>query len=310
MGDQRKSVGVRARILTSVTIAALAAACGPSASESESPVTGEPAPSGEPSGTTYERILEEAHMTFGFANEPPFTIAQMEGVTGTDPETLYAIMRPLGVETFSGVLGEFAGLIPGLLAQRFDVIAAGMFVRPERCEEVDFANPNLVVREGLVVEEGNPLNLHSVDDIVANPDVLVGVTTGAVEFEYLDIAGVAPEQILGFPDVQTTFEALRTDRVHAVMMSVPVLAGNMAQDDSGLEYADPFEDPLDAEGNPVRSFTSIGFRPEDDDLREAFNAGLAELLESGELASIVEPFGFTAADLPAPDETAESICEP
>ena len=38
--------------------------------------------------TTFERVKREKLVTFGFANEPPYTIAALESVTGQDPEVL------------------------------------------------------------------------------------------------------------------------------------------------------------------------------------------------------------------------------
>lgn len=299
MVGPRKTGKFAALCLSLLMLAVFASACATSDGESQ---TGE-------TQTTFQRILDEKVMTFGFANEPPYTIAEMGNVTGTDPEILKAIMQARGVETFNGVLVEFPGLIPGLLAERFDAIAAGLFVRPARCEQVAFANPYLLVREGLVVRQGNPLNIHSISDIAANPDIRIAVVFGGVQHEYLEIGGVDPDQIARFQSVPDTLAALATDRVDAVMFSVPILASHMAaRNDTDLEYADPFESPVDADGNPIVSYVAVAFREEDSDLRDAYNQGLAELRASGELTTIVESFGFTSADIPPADLTIEEIC--
>jgi polar amino acid transport system substrate-binding protein len=140
--------------------------------------------------TTFERVKREKLITFGFANEPPYTIAALENVTGQDPEVLKAIMKGFGVEHFNGVLAEFSGMIPGLVAKRFDVISAGMVIRPARCKQVAFGNPSVVVQQGLAVKKGNPLKIHSLKDIAANPKARIGILQGSVQYEYLDIAGV------------------------------------------------------------------------------------------------------------------------
>ena len=259
--------------------------------------------------TTFERIKREKLITFGFANEPPYTIAALEKVTGQDPETLKAIMGQFGIEHYNGVLAEFAGMIPGLVAKRFDVIAAGMSIRPARCKQVAFSNPNLVVQQGLAVKKGNPLNLHSLKDIAANSEARVGVLQGGVQYEYLELAGVKQNQIFGFPDNTSMFQAFRTDRVDAVTLDVPLLGGQLAAlKDPNLVRADPFEPPVGKDGKPIGGYVGVGFRKEDNDLREAYNRELKKLLESGRLAEIIAPFGFTKADLPDPNVTAEQIC--
>jgi ABC-type amino acid transport substrate-binding protein len=46
-----------------------------------------------------------------------------------------------------------------------------------------------------------------------------------------------------------------------------------------------------------------------DDVVEAFNTALVELRNSGELASILEPYGVTEQDLAeAGQKTAEEVC--
>jgi len=66
------------------------------------------------------------------------------------------------------------------------------------------------------------------------------------------------------------------------------------------------QQPLDADGNPVLGYGAMGFRKEDDDLRLFYNAELAKLKESGELLTMMVPFGFTEAEMT--DIKAVDIC--
>lgn len=260
--------------------------------------------------STWQRIQAEKTITFGFANEPPYTIAVTDGVTGQDPETLKAIMKTYGVDTTIGVLVEFGGLIPGLLAKRFDVIGAGMSIRPARCEQIAFSNPILVVQQGLAVKAGNPLNLHSYEDIVANPKVKVAVEQGAVENEHLLTNHVPASQILAFPDNTSMFAALQQNRVDAVATEVPLMEGMLtALKDATIERVDPFEVPLDKDGKQIIGYVAEGFRLEDTDLRDAYNKTLAEMLANGQLLTIIGQYGFTKADLPPAGLTADQVCK-
>ncbi len=54
------------------------------------------------------------------------------------------------------MLTEFGSLIPGLQAGRFDIIAAGMFVNPKRCEQVQFSEPTYGIGQAFLVAEGQP----------------------------------------------------------------------------------------------------------------------------------------------------------
>src|SRR5690606_15088518 len=111
-------------------------------------------------------------------------------------EIAKAVFKELGVDKVEGHLSDFGQLIPGLQAGKFDVITAGMAVLPERCEQVDFGELEIMYGEGLIVQKGNPENLHSYEDIAANPDITVAVMSGTTEIEFLQEIGVSEDQIL------------------------------------------------------------------------------------------------------------------
>lgn len=73
-----------------------------------------------------------------------------------------------------------------------------------------------------------------------------------------------------------------------------------------LEVTEPFFPTKD--GKEIKSAGASVFRKKDTTLLEAYNKGLAKLKESGELLKIIEPFGFTEAEIPPDDMTAESLC--
>ncbi len=86
----------------------------------------------------------------------------------------------MGTNEVEGVLTEFGSLIPGLAAKRFDIIAAGMYVTPERCKQVALSGPDLWgwERPFLVkCKRANPKNLHTamVKMWQRNPDAKLGV---------------------------------------------------------------------------------------------------------------------------------------
>ena len=84
----------------------------------------------------------DGYIRVGFANEAPFGFATPDGkLTGEAPEVAKAVLAKMGITQVDGVLTEFGSLIPGLQAGRFDIIAAGMFVNPTRCEQVPSPSP-------------------------------------------------------------------------------------------------------------------------------------------------------------------------
>lgn len=259
--------------------------------------------------TTFERVKREGVVRVGFANENPYAYAKPDGtLSGEAVEVARVIFQRLGIPKMEGVLTEFGSLIPGLKANRFDVITAGMYIKPERCEQVLFADPEYKIGEALIVKAGNPFNLHSYEDIAANPEVRIGTGAGYFEYEYLLAVGVSENQIITFPDDPSGIAGLQAGQIDAWTGTAPTLQKLIeTTGDPNLELADPFVDPV-IEGKTVVSYGGAAFRKEDKDFRDAFNAELKKLKDSGELLEIISQFeGFGPHALPG-DVTAEDIC--
>lgn len=282
------------------------------AEPTEAQTTGEEAPEPAPEEeeeSTLERARREGIIRVGFANENPYAFARPDGtLSGEAVEVARAVFQSLGIAEMEGVLTQFGSLIPGLEAGRFDVITAGMYITPTRCEQVLFADPEYQVGEALIVEAGNPLNLHSYEDIAANPDVTVGTGAGYLELDYMLAAGVSEDQIETFPDDPSGVAGLQAGQIDAWTGTRPTLLITLqTTDDPNLELADPFDQPT-VDGEPVISYGGAAFRYDDMEFREAFNEELQALKDSGELLDLIGQFeGFDEAALPG-DTTAEDIC--
>lgn len=257
-------------------------------------------------------LLQEAQkrgfVFVGFANEAPYAYATPEGtLTGVSVEVARAVLKKLGIDEMYGVLVPFAALIPGLQAGRFDMVTAGMSIRPERCLQVAFADPDITYGTALAVKTGNPLGLYSYDDIVANPNVRVAVVAGGEEPPMLRAYGIRENQMVVVPDNPSMVDALRAGRVDAAAgtyLSLKVILDALGNPPD-VEIENDFQRPI-IDGNVWQSYGAVAFRKGDDEFREAFNAALKELKESGALVPIVEQFGWRASDIPF--ETADQIC--
>ncbi|CAM4007170.1 ectoine/hydroxyectoine ABC transporter substrate-binding protein EhuB [Cohnella lubricantis] len=259
--------------------------------------------------TTLAKAQREGYVKVGFANENPYAYATADGkLTGEAVEVARKVLANMGIPEMDGVLTEFGSLIPGLKANRFDIITAGMFINPDRAKEVDFANPEYSIGEAIAVKKGNPLDLHSYKDIADNGKAKIAVMTGAVELDYLKGSGVGDDQIVQVPDQPSAIAALQAGRADAITMTGPSLQAVLeSAADDGIERVMEFEQPV-IDGVSVRGYGAAAFRQEDDDFREAFNAELQKLKDSGELLEILKPFGFTEQELPG-DMTADQLSQ-
>src|SRR5262245_14908223 len=141
--------------------------------------------------TTLEKARREGYIRVGFANEAPYGYATPDGkLTGESPEVVKAVLAKIGIPQVDGVLTEFGSLIPGLEAGRFDLIAAGMFITPKRCAQVQFSEPTYGIGQAFLVPKGNPKAIKDYSSIAGNADLKLAVMAGAVEGGYAKDAGI------------------------------------------------------------------------------------------------------------------------
>jgi polar amino acid transport system substrate-binding protein len=204
----------------------------------------------------------------------------------------------MGATRIEPVVTEFGSLIPGLKAGRFDVIAAGMYITPERAREIDFSNPTYVIGEAILVVQGNPLDLHSFEDVTQNDMARIGVMGGSVEHGNAKELGVPTDRIVVFPDYPSAVEGLKTHRVDAVAATI-LTANDLLRkaNDTGIERARPFTDPI-IDGKSIKGYGAFGFRADDDAFRDEFNRHLAAFIGSPEHLNLIRPFGFSEETLP------------
>jgi len=261
-----------------------------------------------PSESTLQRIRRIGVVRIAYANEAPYGYRDFETgrVTGEAPEVAREILGRIGAERIEPTLTAFSQLIPGLQAGRYDMIAAGMYITPERCRQIDFSDPTYAVGEAFLVRRGNPKNLHSFADVMRH-DARLGVVGGTVELQYAEKIGVLDRQLVIFPDNATALAGLRNDRIDAFAgteLTVRHLVALAGIED--VEVASPFEQPVLHEGR-TRSYGAFGFREADDDFRRAVNRELEGFIGTEEHLSLIKPFNFTRRELPG-DVTAADIC--
>ncbi|MCW5238865.1 ectoine/hydroxyectoine ABC transporter substrate-binding protein EhuB [Verminephrobacter eiseniae] len=245
--------------------------------------------------TTLQRILRTSEVRIGYANENPFAYTTPDGVvTGESPEIARKVFARLGVKKVDAVLTEWGALIPGLRAGRFDVIAAGMYVTPERCKQVAFADPQYQIADTLLVLKGNPKSLKSYADIAKQADVKLAVMAGTAELGYARKAGIKDGQILQVPDTTAQLQSVRTRRADAAVGTALTMKSLAAKGGAQLEALDNFIDDPKHTG-----YGALAFRPEDADLRDAVNEVLHAWLGTDDHLKTVAPFGFDKSNLSA-----------
>jgi polar amino acid transport system substrate-binding protein len=253
--------------------------------------------------TTLEKAKREGYIRVGFANEAPFGFATADGkLTGESPEVVKAVLKKIGIDQVDGVLTEFGSLIPGLQAKRFDLIAAGMFITPKRCEQVQFSEPTYGIGQAFLVKKGNPKGITDYGSVAGKKDLKLAVMAGAVEGSYAKDAGIDQARLVVLPDQSSLVKAVQAGRADAAALTALSIA-DMASKNDGVQATDPFGTVA---GKSVVGHGGVAIRKEDNDLYEAFNAELKKFIGSPEHIALVAPFGFGKGYLPI--KTAADHC--
>lgn len=252
---------------------------------------------------TLDEAREAGYIRIGFANEAPFGYATASGkLTGEAPEIAKAIFAKMGIKEVDGVLTEWSSLIPGLKAHRFDVIAAGMFITPKRCQQVLFSDPTYRLGQSFLVQKGNPKKLDSYADVARSKDVKLGVMAGAVERGYARDAGIPDDRVIELPDQSSMLAAVRAGRIDAGALTALSVERMARKGGDRVERAMPFETPENAIG-----YGAFAFRKDDSELVAEFNKHLKAFVGTPAHQKLVSVFGFTKAELPG-NATAAALC--
>ncbi|WP_200537812.1 ectoine/hydroxyectoine ABC transporter substrate-binding protein EhuB [Klebsiella pneumoniae] len=253
--------------------------------------------------TALDKLNKTGEISIGYSNEEPFAYADASGkVTGESPEIARIIFKKLGAKKVDSVLTEWGALIPGLHAGRFDVIAAGMYITPERCKQVLFTDPQYQLGDTLLVKPGNPKKLHSYADFAKNHDLRLAVTAGTVELKYARDSGIADDQIIQVPNTTAQLQAVKAGRADAAIGTALTMKDLAKKGGSSVEATTDFVDDPSHIG-----YGALAFRPQDKELRDKVNAELKKWLGSEEHLRTVAPFGFDKSNIT--HKTAAEICK-
>ncbi|CAN5808394.1 ectoine/hydroxyectoine ABC transporter substrate-binding protein EhuB [soil metagenome] len=275
------------RLVLLVLVSLLAASCGGNDSENNG---------GGDAGTLLERARTEG-IRIGFANERPYGFENEQGEPdGEAPAVAREVLDRMGITEIDSVVVEFGALINGLRAERYDMVAAGMFINEERASQALFTDPDYCATSAFGVPAGNPENFTDYASVAANPDATLGVVTGAVEVGYAEAAGVPADRLSRFDSTADVVDALRAGRIDAFALT-SITVREQVKDLDGFEATEGFVPVVD--GEEQLGCGGFVFRFEDKEFRDAFNEELLAMREADEILPLIKEFGFTSAETEA-----------
>lgn len=209
---------------------------------------------------------------------PPFNSVDSAGkLVGFDIEIGEALCAKMKVDcTF--VAQDWDGIIPALLAKKYDVILASMSITDERKEKVAFTIPYYLTPGSFIAPKDTKIT-------EITPAALKGKTIGAqssttgatyLEDKYKD------SEIKLYPTQDEANADLAAGRLDAVLADKFVLYEWLEKSTDGkcCKFVGPDLKDVNPQG------TGIAVRKEDNELREALNKAIQEINADGTFAKI------------------------
>lgn len=224
---------------------------------------------------------------------PPFESVKDGKIVGFGSDLLVEVAKDLSVSVNQVDL-PFQGILAGLAAGQYDLVATSVAITPERAAKYAFTRPFAAIQSSVVVLADNE-KVSKADDLAG---LVVGTQLGSSTERLANkIDGELKEKGAGFQALRLyqTFAdaafALKSGQVDVVLAS-NVTAGNFMTSSPGT-----FKIAL-TYGNPVP--LSWVVRPGNPKLLASVNATISRLEKSGELARLQEKWiGMTT---PTPSE--------
>ncbi len=215
---------------------------------------------------------------------PPFNMVDAAGkVGGFDVEIGQALCAKLKVEC-EVVTQDWDGIIPGLVAKKYDMIIASMFITEERKKAVDFTLPYYKAAMTHVAKKGAGITDFSAAGLKGK---VIGAQSGTTQAEFAT-AMYPDSEIKSYP----TQDEVNLDMVNGrldmqVGDMLPMLDWvSKAADGACCELVgEPITDP-----KFVGEGVGIAVRQEDDTLREALNKAIDEIRADGTYKAINDKY--------------------
>jgi ABC-type amino acid transport substrate-binding protein len=216
---------------------------------------------------------------------------------GFEAELLSEVSKRIGVPKWDYVVTEWTTMIPGLKAERWDIIFSAMSVTQERIQGagIDYSNPYFMLYDQVIVRNDSPIK--TMDDLKGKTLASPLGTLDAQNAQLLVDTGKAGK-LMTFNTFNEPFLALANKQVDAVVIDQATYLGTKDEMKDLRTVGEPIPyqpkpDWVEAEKGAAYIFggTAVGVRKECTDLKLAINKALTDMDTDGTRKTIIEKYG-------------------
>ncbi|WP_217136137.1 ABC transporter substrate-binding protein [Leucobacter chinensis] len=209
-----------------------------------------------------------------------------ETIVGLDPDLLHALGGILGVE-FAIENMAFDGLLPALEAGRFDMVSGALGTTEERIAKYDFVT-YFSATQGITTVAENPKGIKGKDNLCG---LNVAVLDASYQLSLLESfndneCASNPMKIQAFQSDSDALMQLQNGRADAHIAQYPVAVYNATTFGDGKKFAVVNDETFGAQ------LLGKIFRKDEQELRDAVQAAMNELIRSGAYGDILEEHGL------------------
>ena len=254
--------------------------------------------------TLTERLADGHKLRLGFGTAVPWAYAGDNGqALGFVNMIALTVLEEMGITEHETKVFEWSGLIPGLNADRADMVTGGMYILKSRCANMDFSDPIGVFGDAMLVPKGNPKNINNYADVIKTGAKLV-TGTGFNTVEAAKKYGVPDSQMLLVEGEVGILAAMKAGRADVAVQTFFGAKEHEEKTNGQFEVTDPKLMPKE-----TLNVVGIGFRKGDDTFREAFNVALAKVMTNPEkMLERAGEYGYDRAQLPPDSMSTEWAC--
>jgi polar amino acid transport system substrate-binding protein len=232
-----------------------------------------------------DKLKEKGVIVIGSSNDTPFAFIDKDtkNFVGIDAEIIQEIAKRLGIAKVEMKETKFENLLLELNNKNIDMVADGMYVKPEREKIASFTTPWYKEGEGLIVRKDS--DIKGIEDLMGK---VIGGQKGTAFLEYVQLlkteGKIKDYKIFG--SQAELILATNTKKIDAGITDSATAAYTISNDQSlTLKLVSPYT-------AHYSGVVAAAVRQEDKDLLDAVNKELDNIKKEGFILKVLQKYGL------------------
>jgi arginine/ornithine transport system substrate-binding protein len=219
---------------------------------------------------------------------PPFSQVTPDGkLVGFDIDIAQALCDQMKVKC-ELVQQDWDGIIPALLARKYDAIVASMSITEERKKSVDFTDKYQQSPAKFIRKKGSGIDVTATEIAAPSGTVRVGVQRATIHDNFVTDNFGDKVEVVRYGTQEEANLDLVAGRIDLVLADSATLGPGFLKTPAGANFE--FVGPNFTDPKWFGPGAGIAIRKQDSDLKELFNQAIAAIRKSGQYDEIARKY--------------------